>query len=125
MVVGLGMDLVEVERIHAALERHRQRFLSRCFTPAEQAYCTGRGLQCHESLAARYAAKEAAWKALGVPPGLRWVEMEVAAAQTGRSPQMMFHGRAAHAAAQLGVQRSLVSLSHAGGVAAAVVVLEK
>lgn len=119
MVVGVGLDLVEVARIRAALDRHGERFLNRCFTPAERDYCASRGQQRDESLAARYAAKEACWKALGVPPALRWVDMEV----TGKGA-MRLHRLARDAADRMGVERAMVSLTHAAGVAAAVVILE-
>jgi holo-[acyl-carrier protein] synthase len=124
MVVGLGMDLVEVSRVAAAFERHGMRFLSRVYTPGELAYCLRRGAQRNESLAARYAAKEAAWKALGVPPGLRFTDMEVICSAAGRPPAVRFHRLAHDAALRLKVQSALLTLTHAGGVAAAVVVLE-
>ncbi|MBI5496987.1 MAG: holo-ACP synthase [Deltaproteobacteria bacterium] len=124
MLVGLGMDLVEVERIRRAVRRHGQRFLTRVYTTEEAAYCTGRGEQCDESLAARYAAKEAAWKALGVPPALRWTDLEVVPAAPGRAPTVRFTRLAADVAARLGVRRVHLALTHAGGVSGAVVILE-
>jgi len=124
MIVGLGMDLVEVVRIQKALERHGDRFLHRVFTDAELAYCTGRGVQRDESLAARFAAKEASWKALGVPPALRFTDMEVLAAGQGQPPRMSFTRLAREAADAMGVTSSLVTMTHGGGVAAATVILQ-
>lgn len=124
MIVGLGMDLVEVERIQKSVARHGARFLDRCFTAQEQAYCTSRGVQRDESLAARFAAKEACWKALGVPPGLRFTDMEVMPAASGRPPCIKFSRVALDAASHLGVVQSLVTMTHASGMAAATVVLE-
>lgn len=123
MVIGLGMDLVEVARIRGAVDKHGDRFLKRVFTADELAYCLGRGQQRDESLAARYAAKEAAWKALGVPPALRWTDLEVTHARSGAAPSMRFTRLALDAARGLGVTTTLLTMTHAGGVAAAVVVL--
>ncbi|MEW5853982.1 MAG: holo-ACP synthase [Myxococcota bacterium] len=122
-VVGMGMDLVEVTRIQAALERHGERFLHRVWTEAELAYCLGRGLQRDESLAARFAAKEATWKALGVPPGLRFTEMEVVSGQAGRAPYVRLSGRAKEASDRMGATGTMLTMTHAGGVAGAVVLL--
>jgi holo-[acyl-carrier protein] synthase len=124
MVVGSGIDLVEIERIHASVERFGQRFLDRIFTPAEQAYCL-RKRKSAESLAARFAAKEAAAKALGtgISRGINWLEIEVFREPSGR-PTLQFHGRAAEIAAGLGVAHVSVSLTHGADLAMATVILE-
>lgn len=123
MIVGLGLDVVEVARIRRILEGPppiARRFVDRCFTPAEQAYCDGGDRATR--YAARFAAKEAASKALGVPKGIAFLDVEVARAD--RAPTLALGGAASSAAAELGVARALVSLTHDGGVAVAVVVLE-
>ncbi|MFT3915900.1 MAG: holo-ACP synthase [Anaeromyxobacteraceae bacterium] len=124
MIVGLGLDLVEIARIRRILEgppETAERFLARCFTPGERAYCeTG---DRAARLAARFAAKEAASKALGVPKGIGFLDVEVVPAEGG-PPALRLDGVASRAAAALGVSRALLTLTHDGGVAAAVVVLE-
>ena len=122
MILGVGLDVTPIERMAATLARHGLRIEERLFTEAERAYCTARGSPS-QHFAARFAAKEAMLKALGAPPGLRWREMEVVAGANG-APTMRLHGAAARAAAARGVATVHVSLTHAGGVAAAVVVLE-
>lgn len=122
-IVGHGIDLVETARIASMLERHGERFLARVFTPEEQAH--GRGSRRYaEHLAARFAAKEAAGKALGtgISGGIGWTDLEVVRGADGR-PTMRVHGPAGARAAALGVQEWHLSLSHAGGFAAASVVL--
>ncbi len=122
MIVGLGMDVVEVARIARMLEgRSAPRFLARCFTPGEQTYCDG-GQDRATRYAARFAAKEAASKALGVPATIRFLDVEVV--REGRAPRLRFAGVAAEAASRLGVARALVTITHDAGVAAATVVLE-
>lgn len=124
MIVGSGIDLVEVQRIQQSLERYGQRFLNRVFTAAEQAYCM-RKRNAAESLAARFAAKEAAAKALGtgISRGVHWLEIEVVREPGGR-PNVRFHGRAAEIATQLGVARAALSLTHTGTLSMANVLLE-
>ena len=92
MVVGTGVDLVEVPRFHKAVERWGQRLLRRLFTPAELAYARTRKTFV-QHLAVRFAAKEAVVKALGAPKGLglEWQDLEIAHASTGQ-PQVIFHG---------------------------------
>src|ERR1700691_6434959 len=103
MIVGSGIDLVEIGRIQQSMDRYGQRFLDRIFTAAEQAYCLRRRKSA-ESFAARFAAKEAGAKALGtgISRGVNWLEIEVVREQGGR-PKLQFHGRAAQIAAHLGV----------------------
>jgi holo-[acyl-carrier protein] synthase len=124
MIVGSGIDLTEIERIQKSVDRYGARFLDRVFTGAEQAYCL-RKRKAAESLAARFAAKEAGAKALGtgISRGVNWLEIEVVREPGGR-PSLRFHGRAAQVAAQLGVTRAALSLTHTDGLAMASVVLE-
>ena len=124
MVIGVGIDVVAVERIARVLRRRGERFLARVFTPAELASCPP-GDQYARRLAARFAAKEAALKALGtgLAAGIRWREIEVRRPARGR-PEIVLHGRAAAHAQSLGVDRLHLSLSHDGPYAAAVVVAE-
>jgi holo-[acyl-carrier protein] synthase len=124
VVVGLGMDVVEVARIARILEgppERVRRFLERCFTEEERTYCDAARDRATR-YAARFAAKEAASKALGAPAGIRFLDVEVA--RGGGAPSLRLAGVAADAARALGVARVLVTLTHDGGVAAATVVLE-
>lgn len=123
MVVGVGIDLCPVSRMARAIERHGGRFEERVFTEEERRYCRGRG-NAAEHFAARFAAKEALLKALGVPPGLSWHELEVQSAQDG-APRLVLSGEAARAAAARGVDSLHLSLTHGGDMAAAVVVAER
>ena len=115
MIVGVGVDVVEVARLDRALER-TPSLRDRLFTPDEQLASR------IESLAARFAAKEAVAKVLGAP-GLPWVDAEVVTEDSGR-PVLVIRGQAAEAAAALGITRWHVSLSHDGGIATAFVVAE-
>jgi holo-[acyl-carrier protein] synthase len=114
-VVGVGIDVVDIDRFAATLER-TPAMRQRLFTPAER----GLGIA---SLAARFAAKEAVAKALGAPVGLSWLDAEVVCEDSGR-PHLQLRGTVAARAAELGVTSSHVSLSHDAGIASAVVVLE-
>lgn len=124
MIVGSGIDLVEVARIQKSVDRFGRRFLDRVFTESEQAYCL-RKKNFAESLAARFAAKEAAAKALGtgISHGVSWREIEVVRARSGE-PGLRFSGRAAVVAMRRGVHHAALSLTHTAGLAAASVVLE-
>ena len=124
MIIGSGIDMVEIARIQQSMERYGQRFLNRVYTAAEQAYCL-RKRNAAESLAARFAAKEAGAKALGtgISRGVNWLEIEVAREPGGR-PALCFHGRAAEIAKQLGAVHAALSLSHTASLAVASVVLE-
>ncbi|MCX4548842.1 holo-ACP synthase [Streptomyces sp. NBC_01387] len=121
MIVGVGIDVAEIERFAAALERTPQ-MAERLFLPGELILPGGerRGIA---SLAARFAAKEALAKALGAPSGLRWTDAEVFVEDSGR-PRLRVSGTVAARAAELGVQSWHVSLSHDAGVASAVVIAE-
>lgn len=124
MIVGIGMDVVEIARIHRILAGPRgraERFLSRCFTSRERAYCDD-ARDRDARFAVRFAAKEAASKALGVPAGIGWHDVEVI--RSGAGPTLGLRGVAAEAAARLSVGRVLVTLTHDAGIAAATVVLE-
>ncbi len=122
VIVGVGLDVVPIARMATMLARHGARAVERLFSPAEQADCEKRADPA-QHYAARFAAKEATLKALGAPRGLRWVEMEVRTEDSGR-PTLFLSGAAVAAAVQRGVSGYHVSLTHAGGIAAAVVVLE-
>ena len=116
MIIGVGIDVVDVERFGQTLER-TPRLLQRLFTADEQ------GLPL-ASLAARFAAKEALAKALGAPVGLRWVDAGVRKDDAGR-PHLVVTGTVAARADELGVVSLHVSLSHDAGIASAVVIAER
>jgi holo-[acyl-carrier protein] synthase len=124
MIVGSGIDLVEVGRIQHSVERYGARFLNRIFTGAEQEYCL-RKRSAAESFAARFAAKEATAKALGtgISRGVHWLEIEVVR-EPGGKPGVVFHGNAARIASGLGVERAALSLTHTAALAMASVLLE-
>ncbi len=125
MIVGTGTDLTEIARIEETVARHGERFLQRIYTSGEIAYCQRKRHTSGESFAARFAAKEAGAKALGtgIAKGVAWHEIEVAHLPGGR-PTLIFHGRAAERAAQMGVTAAHLSLSHGRDLAIAVVILE-
>jgi holo-[acyl-carrier protein] synthase len=124
MIVGLGVDITEVDRIEAAIERRGRPFLERVFTPAEIAYC-----QTHrhraERFAGRFAAKEAAMKALGTgwTRGVRWVDIEVVR-EPGGKPKLKLSGESRSIADCLGVKNVALTITHTGNTALAVVVFE-
>ncbi len=124
MIVGTGVDIVEVPRVAAAMERFGRRFLERIFTPEEMRYCDSKRNRV-ERYAARFAAKEAALKALGTgwKRGIAWREVEVGRAPGGR-PTLHFSGKAGEFAAGLGMKRASLSLTHTEQLAMAQVILE-
>lgn len=124
MTIGTGIDIAETERIERALERHGERFARKVFTPAEIAYCE-RFKNRGERYAARFAAKEAAFKALGTgwAKGVRWLDVEIIHQASGK-PDLLLNGRALEVAEQLGVTRSVISISHANRYVVAQVILE-
>lgn len=124
MIVGLGIDLVETQRLRQVLARHGERARRRLFSARELADCAERA-DAGECLAASFAAKEAALKALGTGklPGIRWTDLELLRAGSGR-PQLELGGEARAQAERLGAARVWVSISHDAGLACAVVVLE-
>jgi len=118
MQVKTGIDIIEIPRIQAALDRHGDRFLQRVFTSAEVEECRGRAA----ALAIRFAAKEAAVKALGTGIGpVGWREVETLHKRSGE-PYLVLHGRASLVAESLGLTSWAVSLSHSQENAIAVVV---
>ena len=124
-MIGVGIDVVPVERVEGLLERHGERALKRLFTPGELERA---GDLAHRALhlAGRLAAKEAAYKALsadGADLGIGWQSIEVDRLADGR-PKLVLHGPALARFNALGAARCHVSLSHDGGIAAAVVVIE-
>lgn len=121
-IVGHGVDLVDVPRIARLLAEHSDRFLSRCFTPAEAAYEHG-SARYHEHLAARFAAKEAVLKALGcgLTSGIHWTEIEVVRDDAG-APGVRLTGEAAAVAARRGIGAWHLSLSHTSSLAMASVI---
>jgi holo-[acyl-carrier protein] synthase len=124
LIIGLGVDIAEVPRIKAAIERRGQSFLRRVFTPNEIEYCE-RFKNKFERYAGRFAAKEATMKALGTGwrGGIRWVDLEVVRQQSGR-PTIALAGQAAKIAAALGVRRISVSITHTASQALAQVIFE-
>jgi holo-[acyl-carrier protein] synthase len=124
MIVGTGIDIAEVPRIRHAIERFGKRFLERIYTPGEMRYCDSKANRM-ERYAARFAAKEAAMKALGTGwnHGVRWRDCEVTRMPGGR-PTMTFHGKAREFAARLGVKNAALSISHTAEQAIAQVILE-
>jgi holo-[acyl-carrier protein] synthase len=122
VIVSVGNDVVLVERFARALQR-TPLLADRLFTEAERTTTSGNE-RSPESLAARFAAKEAVAKALGAPVGLHWHDCEVVVDPDGR-PWLTVSGTVAQAAADLGIQRWHLSLSHDGGIASAVVIAER
>lgn len=124
MIVGIGVDMAPIGRVWALLERRGEHALAKLFTPAERARCAD-SKHPPESFAARFAAKEAFFKALGTGWGRggRWTEVEVVSAPSG-APSLHLTGAAAALAAAKGVARVHLSLTHTGDTAAAFVVLE-
>src|ERR1700743_825358 len=124
MIVGTGVDIAEVGRIRATVERFGDRFLERVFTPAEIKYCMGRP-NFAERLAARFAPQEAGLRAIGPAQsrGVTWKSVEVVRYPGGR-PTLRFTGKAAEFAEQLGCKRTHLSLSHTADHAIAHVILE-
>ena len=118
MILKTGIDLIEIPRIQAALDRHGERFLKRVFTEAEIYECRGRA----EALAVRFAAKEAASKTLGTGIGpISWREVETLHKWSGE-PYLVLHGAAEQIAQRRGLTTWAVSLSHSREMATAVVV---
>jgi holo-[acyl-carrier protein] synthase len=125
MIVGTGIDLVEIDRVARSIERYGRRFLERVYTEQEIAYCERKRRNAAESYAARFAAKEAGAKALGTGMGfgVTWREIEVGREPAGR-PLLLLHGRAAEIAQGMGVERCSLSITHSRSEAMAMVILE-
>lgn len=124
LVLGLGTDLIEIDRIERSIRRFGNAFLQRIFTPGEIAYCD-RKKNAAESYAARFAAKEAGAKALGtgISRGVGWREFEVRR-EAGCRPELYLSGRAEEIAQSLGVRRISLSVAHSRSTSIAVVVAE-
>jgi len=124
MIVGTGIDITEVPRMAEALARFGERFLRRVFTEEEIRYCESKANRI-ERFSARFAAKEAAMKALGTgwSRGIRWRDIEVFR-QQGARPTIRFHGKAADHAARMNIKTVSLSLSHTSEQAIASVILE-
>ena len=124
MIVGTGVDLAEVPRIQASIERFGEKFIQRIYTPREIAYVE-RKANKFERYAARFAAKEAGMKAIGTGwrRGVRWQDFEVANLPTGK-PTLLLHGVAAKFAERLGVKNVSLSLTHTRELGMAHVILE-
>jgi len=122
MIVGLGTDIVEIDRIASMIERHGASFLDRVFTPAERAYCEPKK-HAAQHYAGRWAAKEAAMKALGTGfvPGVGWQDFEVLPEESG-APKLTLSGGAAEKARSLGIDQILVTMSHCKAYATATAV---
>ena len=124
MIVGSGVDMIEIARIAETIARYGDRFCRRVYLPGEILYCR-RKRNAAESFAARFAAKEAAAKALGtgIQAGVGWQDIEVVRALSGQ-PSLVFHGRAATIARNLGASHAVISLTHTRTHALAQVLLE-
>lgn len=124
MIVGTGIDLAEVPRVRASIERFGQRFVTRIYTPAEIAYVE-RKANRFERYAARFAAKEAGMKAIGTGwrRGVTWQDFEVVNLPSGK-PTLRFHGVAAEFARKLGVRNIALSLTHTSELGMAHLILE-
>jgi len=124
MIVGMGVDLAEVDRIREAIGRYGRRFIDRIYTPGEIAYVE-RKANRFERYAGRFAAKEAGMKAIGTgwKRGVRWQDFEIANLPTGR-PTLKLHGEAARIADQLGVKLISLSITHTAQLGMAQVILE-
>ncbi len=124
MIVGTGIDIVEVPRVKAAIERFGERFLQRIYTTGEIQYCRSKH-NAVERFAARFAAKEAALKAIGTGwrGGVTWHDVEVRRQPSGK-PTVAFSGKGKEFADRLGVKHAYLSLSHTAEHAIAQVILE-
>ena len=125
MIISIGVDIIEVRRVRETIER-TPRFAERVFTEAERAYCESRGAVAAQHYAARFAAKEAALKALqtGWSGGIAWQDIEVSAKESG-APVVSFHGRALELCEQTGATSAHISIAHTTERAIAEVILER
>lgn len=124
MILGIGTDLAEVDRIRESIARFGDRFLNRIYTAGERAYAASKANPV-ERLAARFAAKEAGMKAIGTgwSQGVTWQDFAVVNEESGR-PTLALHGAAKRKADAMGVKRISLSLTHTSAMALAVVILE-
>jgi holo-[acyl-carrier protein] synthase len=125
MIAGIGVDIVDIARVQALLDRYGERFLARVYTEAEVEYAR-RGVNTAERLAGRFAVKEAAMKALGTgkSQGILWRDVETVRGRLGK-PEVRLHGQAVKWAKVRGFGAVHVSITHDGGKAVAFVILEK
>lgn len=125
MIVGLGLDIAEIDRIESAITRYGAPFIERLFTPQEAAYCESHKNR-FERYAGRFAAKEAAMKALGTGwrHGIRWRDIEVVR-EPGGKPTLHLQGIAREFGERLGVKSILLTITHSGNLALAQVIFEK
>jgi holo-[acyl-carrier protein] synthase len=125
VIISIGVDIIEVRRVRETIER-TPRFVQRVFTEAERAYCESRGVVAAQHYAARFAAKEAALKALqtGWSGGISWQDVEVSAKESG-APFLLLHGRARELFEASGATAAHLSIAHTTEHAIAEVVLEK
>ena len=123
MIAGIGIDIVEIARIESLLKKHGMRFLQRILTADEIAFCIGRH-DAASCVARRFAAKEATYKALssGRASGIAFKDIVVD--MDGSAPRLILAGKALTKVSEMGISRSLVSISHDHGCAVAVVILE-
>lgn len=121
-ILGIGTDIIEVARIGQMIDKHDELFLRRVFTPLEIEYCGGRK-SAIQHYAGRWAAKEAALKALGTgwSRGIKWTDMEVANLMGGK-PELKIHGVANEIATEMGIREMQISISHCRAFAVAYVV---
>ena len=124
MIIAIGIDIIEIARIEEVFSRQGERFRKRVFTEGEIDYCERRASRM-SSYAARFAAKEAAMKALGTgwSDGVRWRDIEVVRGETG-APALHLHGRALERLGEIGARRAHLSLTHSEQIAMAEVLLE-
>ena len=124
MITGIGIDVIQNDRIRDSIQRFGDRFLNRIYTEAEMEYCR-KCAQPEIHYAARFAAKEAAFKALGTgwAAGVKWKDVEVVKLASGK-PELQLYGEALARATSAGAKRFYVSLTHDQSVSCAVVVLE-
>lgn len=124
MIIGIGIDLIEVDRVERLMERHPERSRDRLFTESEVKHCRA-SRRAAESFAARFAAKEALFKALGTGwgGGAAWRDVEVVVDDRG-APRILLHGETQRMAERRGLRRVHLTLTHTDGVAGAFVVLE-
>lgn len=124
MIIGIGVDIVNIQRIEKAVERHGEMFIEKVFTEEEVSALKGEKLMS-ANLAARFAAKEAVLKALGtgMSNGIGFRDVEVTR-EKGESPEITLYGKAKELAESLGVKKVHLTLSHDGGIAVAFTVFE-
>jgi holo-[acyl-carrier protein] synthase len=125
VIISIGIDIIEVTRVREVMAR-TPRFVERVYTEKERAYCDGRGAVAAQHYAARFAAKEAALKALqtGWTGGIAWQDIEVTSTEAG-APLLLFHGRVRELYEQSGATAAHLSISHTTEHAIAQVVLER